>query len=150
MLAGLRHDDALATGPLRASAGVEVRLGAVEIAYALAPGDELGTSHMVSLGVSRAPRGPETVDRPAASTQSIPPPSVSGSAAPTAYVVWGGVHRSPESAAAEVRSLRVQKVRGAEVVALDDGHYRVRIARQLSEEAAEKLARHLNAVAEPE
>jgi hypothetical protein len=154
LMAGTRYEGAADSQPVRGSAGLEVQLGALMIGYALTPGDALGSGHVVSVRFTR------TRSQRSAPVLAAPPPDPvlrpslafgeSGVPAPATYVVWGGIHRTPESATAEVRALRAQRLPGADVIALDDGTYRVRIARHLLQEEATLLARRLQAVTEVE
>ncbi len=154
LMAGMRYEGAADAGPVRGSAGLEVQLGALEVGYALTPGDELGSGHVVSVRFTRMqPERSTAVSAapvPAPVSRPVPPSGEPAIPAPATYVVWGGLHRSPASATAEIRALRAQKVLGADVIALDDGTYRVRIARHLQQEEASRLAQRIQAIVEVE
>jgi hypothetical protein len=168
LMGGMRYENDPSAQPVRGTAGLEFLLGVIEIGYALIAGDETGSGHIVSVRFARPARRPpaagyaeplpETGSASVRAPQSVPPggpaggnaPGFPAAIAPETYAVWGGIHRSPQSAAAEIRALRAQKVVGSEVIARDDGSYRVRVARNLPREEAIRLAQRVGATPEVE
>jgi hypothetical protein len=159
LMAGANYSQEAYSQPLRPVAGIEAHLGALDVGYAFSPNDEQGPAHVLSMTVVRASRpadDPVRLAVPApggsARTGAQPRPEPTLQPVPQAerFQVWGGTHRSAESAAAEIRALRFQKVTAAEVVALDNGTFRVRIARGLPADAAAALARRLQGSMETE
>ncbi len=94
LMAGTRYETAADSEPVRGSAGLEVQLGALMIGYALTPGDELGSGHVVSVRFTRtrsqrptavlAAPSPDPVHRPSPASAEL------GVPAPATYAVWVG------------------------------------------------------------
>lgn len=161
LMAGMNYLQEANSQPMRPAAGLEAHLRGVEVGYAFSPTDELGATHILSVTIVRPPRArPDearvAIREPASTSRAeprqvpAPAPAPVPGPSPERFQVWGGIHRSAESAAAEVRALRYQKVVGAQVVAQDNGMFRVRVAGGLTVDAADALARRVQGSVEPE
>jgi hypothetical protein len=102
---------------------------------------------------------------PAPAKPAFPPaaaaPSIAGSAVvasppaaadptPATWSVWGGRHRTVESARVEARAWGAAGITPGEPVAQADGTYRVLLRRGLAQEEAQRIARGLGAHALPD
>jgi len=135
--AGLSHRAADSSNDIRPAAGVEVAVGSLGFAYSYAAAADGAGAHHLSLSLA---------------ARECARPAAQGGARiqHRTWAVWGGTHRSRESAEAEARALGSQHVENATIVPDAEGTFRVRIAAHLDETAAESLARQFGATPSPE
>jgi hypothetical protein len=147
-------------------AGVELDWASLRLSYGIVPEEETGTTHHLAIafrgGASQeafpraAAQTPTQAPTPALASEPPAPPAAATSPAPTtspaattppaasgtseAWSVWGGTHRTEESAAAEARAWKAAGVSGVDLVLLPDGNVRVRLRRALPRGEALRLA----------
>ena len=155
LMAGMRYEGAADAGPVRGSAGLEVQLGALEVGYALTPGDELGSGHVVSVRFTRLqPERSTAVSRRAGRCAGLlPRAAVRRTVRPCPRHVCGrgaGSTDLPRARPQRFAPCAPRRCLGADVIARDDGTYRVLVARHLQQEEASRLAQRLHAIVEVE